>query len=264
MVVGIKHTWFRIVESGEDYYSNLQKILTHILTPGAQKHFKRITGKSVLSLACKMGQDIFEVVMRERLYDAKDCLDPKLLEPLFTRRKVQAVIRLVQVGMDLSISTEGGDNFLHLAAKSAWTVEHLDAVCSLMPDTVDLRKLVNTPNSQQETPFDIAVMEGHLHLAEFLHSLGPDIDVERPSGTNANIGWAKPFAFTLFGKCLATEAEVPLKLRRVRYMLKFNPKLVVSSGIMRWTAFHVIFWMPWSQQRKRRGFTNNNSLQYLY
>jgi hypothetical protein len=89
------------------------------------------------------------------------------------------------------------------------------------------------------------VLRGHLHLADFLTRFGVDVNSEHFYWDMFGI----PVTFTLMGMCHKETSDEALKLRQIRYLLKFDPAFRVSSSDG-WTAL-TFCWTRRSEQRKR-------------
>jgi hypothetical protein len=93
--------------------------------------------------------------------------------------------------------------------------------------------LASTTDNQLQTPFNIAGLLKYLQLADFLAEFGVNINNEYYEREV----FGRLFSIILLGRYLGQNTEQTLKIRRTRYILKFNPEFQTSLT-NRLTAFH--------------------------
>lgn len=101
-----------------------------------------------------------------------------------------------------------------------------------------------------QKPFEIAVLQGRLEIAEFLKGFTTDLSCAHiditPSELREVLG---PRAVTLLGYCLWQLDAGTIKTRIVRYVLQTEPDFVVcpDHGM---TALHAAVVSPWERQKR--------------
>ncbi|PMD21454.1 ankyrin [Hyaloscypha hepaticicola] len=235
---------------GRGYKGSLSRLVKYLLVEDVRSQFSKLSGMPALLYCCKcLAYDFCEEILEQKLYSTAELADTRLILLAFTTRNPNLVRQLITAGASLSLVNDDGLTFLHHAVKHRWCVADLSEICDLVSDAIDLHDLAKRRDSGGATPFDYAVQQGSLQLADFLARFGVEVNVcafRLSHSTSAPFGW--PLC-TLLGYCLATTEDDILKLQQVRYLLKYSPKFRVSPS-HGCTAL-TLCWTPWKQQRKR-------------
>ncbi len=204
------------------------------------------TKMTVLQLAFKnRAFDLIETLIESPvMFDASDMGLSLMLDAAFEAQDIALVRRLFALGLKLDFSQSYTKcNLLHLAALKNWTVGDIE--CLFKGKEQLLGKLVNELSSDFENPFDVAVLLGHLQMAEYFRGLGAEHDTQHHQITTAGL----TFNHSLLFKCITLGDDGPAKIRRMRYLLQLDPSFVVSDTLN--TTALTCCWRMWADQRKR-------------
>lgn len=238
------------VSRGPRYQGCLTRLVNYLLIEDVRSYLSERMGVPALIECCRCHAfDFFRAILKENLYSAADLEDKRLIPLVFATRNPDLVRQLISAGSSLSAIDDNGLTFLHHAVRHRWIVAELSAICNVVSSNLDMRDLASKRENDGATAFDFAVLQGSLELADFLAHFSVDVDAvafRLPISTCVPFGWP---TCTLLGYCLVTTKVEVLKLRQVRYLLKYRPAFRVSPS-HGCTAL-TLCWTQWSQQRKR-------------
>lgn len=245
MLILSKPPWYRINSLGSRYTESLRTIIAWLLSHGARESLASMGTTALARSLSNHQHDITNVILDSNLFEVQEVVDVNCLFNAMSMRNLDLVKRLWDLGVDFSQEDEDGKTFLHQAAATGWTVTNLQVITNLVQEKVDLYKLAHSIDAAGNTPFDLCVIHGYFHLADYLTFFGVAIDDHHFSQDISGTLWT----MTLLGRCLVLQDDEILKMRQARYLLKFDPSFVVcpTDGSTALTSC----WTPWPKQRKR-------------
>jgi hypothetical protein len=234
--------------AGRNFEAKLEEILGLLATPDVHDAMLEVFDRDPLMLACESrGQHIIRALAHKKLGLEFGIHNGQVLFKAFIHCDIPLVEELLNAGASLNNTDFFGGNFLHWAVMSGWDVKSLQYICLLAQKDCDLMEMT-TVLWQGGRPFDLAVMEGRLHLANFLMPLTTDINSAHmdlvPSELHEALG---THYMTLLGACLVKLDAGTEKTRIVRYVLQTNPDFIVSpdDGM---TAIQAAVLRSWADQ----------------
>jgi ankyrin repeat protein len=242
-----------MIRAGQFFENTLRRILGLIVTPDVHNTMLEYMDRDPLMLACESrAKHIIRAIAQDGIGLEPGIHSGQVLFKAFVHRDVPLVEELLAAGSDLSLSDYMGGNFLHWAVMAGWNTESLQRVCELAQNC-DLIEMAATL-CEGSKPFDLAVLQGRLQVANFLlrFTLDEDpahIDVT-PSHLREILG---PLLMTLLGAALWKLDAGTIKTRIVRYILAMDPDFIVcpDNGM---TALHSAVISPWVDQKRNCKF----------